>query len=199
MGLGKTLQTIALILHMKQTLQSEDPILVIAPSSLLSNWRNELRKFAPALSVSAYYGNARDDLGGDEDKENGEPPAKKRRKSAVCTACAPVAISVFGLQYKYDSATKILRRGPWPGIPKQVKAQEFDKHDKHMFPAQEKTDVVLTTFGTVRSDAAKLSKAKYAAIVIDEAQVIKNSKSQISQSMRGRDWPERSACCFFCR
>jgi SNF2 family DNA or RNA helicase len=97
MGLGKTLQTIALILHMKQTLQSEDPILVIAPSSLLSNWRNELRKFAPALSVSAYYGNARDDLGGDEDKENGEPPAKKRRKSAVCTACAPVAISVFQL------------------------------------------------------------------------------------------------------
>jgi SNF2 family DNA or RNA helicase len=68
-----------------------------------------------------------------------------------------------------------------------------------MFPTQEKTDVVLTTHGTVRSDAAKLSKAKYAAIVIDEAQVIKNSKSQISQSMRGRDWPERSACCSFCQ
>ncbi|MBM6993580.1 MAG: DEAD/DEAH box helicase [Prevotella sp.] len=45
MGLGKTLQTIALLLDKA----SEGPSLVVAPASVVPNWRNELNRFAPSL------------------------------------------------------------------------------------------------------------------------------------------------------
>lgn len=47
MGLGKTLQTIALLLEQG----SKGPSLVVAPASVVPNWRNELRRFAPTLNV----------------------------------------------------------------------------------------------------------------------------------------------------
>lgn len=47
MGLGKTLQTISLLLEQKK----EGASLVVAPASVVPNWRNEIRKFAPSLNV----------------------------------------------------------------------------------------------------------------------------------------------------
>lgn len=46
MGLGKTLQVLLLIALI---LQEEDKILIITPSSLKNNWRNEVQKFVPEL------------------------------------------------------------------------------------------------------------------------------------------------------
>ncbi|MDD5862081.1 MAG: DEAD/DEAH box helicase [Prevotella sp.] len=48
MGLGKTVQTITLLLEQ----QAEGPSLIVAPASVVPNWRNELAKFAPTLLVS---------------------------------------------------------------------------------------------------------------------------------------------------
>lgn len=45
MGLGKTLQAIALLLARGK----EGPSLVVAPVSILLNWKNELKRFAPTL------------------------------------------------------------------------------------------------------------------------------------------------------
>ena len=47
MGLGKTLQSIALM----QSRASQGPQLVLMPTSVLLNWQQELRRFAPALTV----------------------------------------------------------------------------------------------------------------------------------------------------
>lgn len=47
MGLGKTLQSIAYILSEP----SEQPHLIVAPSSVVYNWKNECHKFAPDLDV----------------------------------------------------------------------------------------------------------------------------------------------------
>ncbi len=58
MGLGKTLQAIALLSAVCP--KAEAPSLVIMPRSLLFNWENELKRFAPQLSVSTYYGTERD-------------------------------------------------------------------------------------------------------------------------------------------
>ncbi|NQZ57415.1 MAG: DEAD/DEAH box helicase [Lentisphaeraceae bacterium] len=54
MGLGKTLQTIALIEGMK----SDQPILVVAPASVLYVWRDEVEKFAPQLKTALLVGAA---------------------------------------------------------------------------------------------------------------------------------------------
>ena len=57
MGLGKTIQVIALLLDM--SLSPDKPALVVAPTTLLTNWKNELLKFAPSLSHIIHRGSAR--------------------------------------------------------------------------------------------------------------------------------------------
>lgn len=54
MGLGKTLQIITLLL----SYEGELPSLVVCPTSLVLNWENEIKKFAPALTVLAVTGDA---------------------------------------------------------------------------------------------------------------------------------------------
>ncbi|WP_405058334.1 DEAD/DEAH box helicase [Kribbella sp. NBC_01505] len=51
MGLGKTLQTLALIAHVKATETAPAPFLIVAPTSVVSNWPSEAARFAPGLKV----------------------------------------------------------------------------------------------------------------------------------------------------
>lgn len=112
MGLGKTLQVISLLLHLKDKGFSQQPALVIAPTSLLTNWQKELQRFAPDLTCITYHGAKRD-------------------------------------------LKELLDR-----------------------------DVILTSYGLARSDASKLGKTNWQALIIDEAQNIKNPASQQSKAVK---------------
>ena len=78
MGLGKTLQTITLLQQIYSHSEQKHaegaygqlslfdsfnsvlpPSIVVAPTSLLHNWKNELQKFAPGLKTFVYAGNER--------------------------------------------------------------------------------------------------------------------------------------------
>ena len=54
MGLGKTVQTIALLLWLKEHKKSTS--LIVMQASLIYNWKRELEKFAPTLSVLIHTG-----------------------------------------------------------------------------------------------------------------------------------------------
>lgn len=56
MGLGKTLQIISLLSDAGQGLPAALPALIVAPGSLLENWKREIAKFAPALRVLKHHG-----------------------------------------------------------------------------------------------------------------------------------------------
>ncbi len=101
MGLGKTLQTIV-------SLSPTGPTLVVCPTSVLPNWRNELARFRPGLSVATYHG---------------------------------------------------------PGRRLDAKAH-----------------VVLTSYALMRLDIESLSAVTWDAVVLDEAQAIKNPTSQVAQA-----------------
>ena len=57
MGLGKSVQIVCLILEAKRQLLSAS--LVIAPATLLENWRREFEKFSPELRVLIHRGGRR--------------------------------------------------------------------------------------------------------------------------------------------
>ncbi len=90
MGLGKTVQTIAFLLHK----QSEGPSLVVAPASVVPNWKKELARFAPSLQVVVI-----NDLSTDD------------RKAAVEQAEAGcVIVSTYGLLISEEEA---VTAKPW--------------------------------------------------------------------------------------
>lgn len=90
MGLGKTVQTIAFLLHK----QHEGPSLVVAPASVVPNWKKELARFAPSLQVVVI-----NDLSTDD------------RKAAVEQAEAGcVIVSTYGLLISEEEA---VTAKPW--------------------------------------------------------------------------------------
>ena len=58
MGLGKTLQTITMLTKVYP--KEKKSSLIVMPRSLLFNWQDELKKFAPQLTHYTYYGQQRD-------------------------------------------------------------------------------------------------------------------------------------------
>ncbi|HYX34475.1 MAG TPA: DEAD/DEAH box helicase [Oligoflexus sp.] len=102
MGLGKTVQAIA-------TLASSGN-LIIAPTSVLPNWKRELQRFRPNLRVALYH----------------------------------------GPQRQWDP----------------------------------KADVVLTSYGLVRTEEERFATPLWNTLVLDEAQTIKNPESRIAQAVQ---------------
>lgn len=58
MGLGKTIQALSFLHHYKEQNRFLKA-LVVCPTTLIYNWENEIKKFAPSLSYHIHHGSAR--------------------------------------------------------------------------------------------------------------------------------------------
>jgi len=115
MGLGKTLQAIGLLLASVRTAREGGRArLVVAPASLMENWRREVARFAPELRVFVHHASTR--LAG---------------------------AGALGAQ-----------------------------------------DLVITSYGTLTRDRELFEGAEFDIVIADEAQHIKNRRSQNAQSLR---------------
>jgi superfamily II DNA or RNA helicase len=56
MGLGKTIQLLAFLQHLKAEQELKRPVLLVAPTSVLTNWKREAAAFTPELAVREHYG-----------------------------------------------------------------------------------------------------------------------------------------------
>ena len=97
MGLGKTIQAIALFVQDLEEGRADNPVLVVCPTSVLGNWRREIRRFAPALDVLVFHGG---------DRVTGDPFAKLAGQHHV-------VITTYALARR-DEET--LRDVTWRGI-----------------------------------------------------------------------------------
>lgn len=59
MGLGKSIQIIAFLLLKKEEDKDSNKNLIVAPTTLLTNWLQEFEKFAPSLRVFLWHGSQR--------------------------------------------------------------------------------------------------------------------------------------------
>ncbi|MEQ1843808.1 MAG: SNF2-related protein, partial [Verrucomicrobiales bacterium] len=84
MGLGKTIQTLGLLLKRKAASTDKSPSsLLVLPASLLANWRDEIRKFAPSLSFVILHPSEPQDI-------------TQQASSKACLA-ADVVITTYGM------------------------------------------------------------------------------------------------------
>jgi len=114
MGLGKTLQTLAHLDLEKESGRLDKAALIVAPTSLLGNWKAEAEKFTPNLRVALYYGNIRDDI--------------------------------------------------------------LDNINKY--------DLIITSYTVLNLDLEHLRKQRFYYLVLDEAQKIKNARSQSAKAAK---------------
>ena len=113
MGLGKTVQTIAWLLLSRK--KGDAPALVVAPLTLLPNWKHEFEKFAPHLNVYVHQGSLRQ------------------------------------LEYGFKLATA-------------------------------KADVVITSYSLFVKDYSIFQPLEWFALVLDEAQVVKNPDTRVARA-----------------
>ena len=111
MGLGKTVQALSMLHHYKEV-NGGLKALVVCPTTLIYNWRNEVQKFAPSLSFHIHHGSVR-----------------------------------------------------------SRSVEELQKHN-----------IVITTYGTLRSDIQVLLKMNFDYVVLDESQAIKNPASKVTRA-----------------
>lgn len=62
MGLGKTLQTLSLICHLKENWNHTGPSLVVCPLSVLYSWCQEVDKWAPSLKCLRFHASQTDSI-----------------------------------------------------------------------------------------------------------------------------------------
>jgi hypothetical protein len=97
MGLGKTLQTLALICHARLVCPAQPPFLVVAPTSVVSNWLSEAVRFAPDLRVVCLT----------------ESASKRGAASAETVATADLVITSYSLlRIDNDKLTEL----EWSGL-----------------------------------------------------------------------------------
>ena len=60
MGLGKTIQTIALLSYLAAEVGIWGPHLIIVPTSILLNWEIEFKKWCPSLKIITYFGSPKE-------------------------------------------------------------------------------------------------------------------------------------------
>lgn len=61
MGLGKTVQALAHLMVEKEAGRLTQPVLIVAPLSLVGNWLAEIERFTPSLRVLVFHGLHRDE------------------------------------------------------------------------------------------------------------------------------------------
>ena len=114
MGLGKTAQALAHLLLEKEAGRLDRPALIVLPTSLIFNWKNEAVRFAPSLSILSLH-----------------------------------------------------------GAERKTRFVDIPVHD-----------VVLTTYPLLWRDAHELTQHRYHLLILDEAQTVKNARSQGAEVVR---------------
>lgn len=58
MGLGKTIQCVAFLAYLAESLSIMGPFLVVVPLSTVPNWIREFSKWAPQVNTIVYVGDS---------------------------------------------------------------------------------------------------------------------------------------------
>ena len=111
MGLGKTVQALSMLHHYKEINGSLKAI-VVCPTTLIYNWKNEVEKFTPSLNWHIHHGSMR--------------------------------------------------------------SRDIEELQKH--------NIIITTYGTLRSDIQLLLKVYFDYVILDESQAIKNPSSKVTRA-----------------
>ncbi|WP_395456426.1 SNF2-related protein [Azospirillum melinis] len=111
MGLGKTVQALAHLLAEREAGRLDRPSLLVAPTSVLGNWRAEAARFAPGLRTLVLHGPQRKaDLGGLGDYDLVVTSYALLPRDLAALAAQPWHLAVFDeAQYLKNPASQVAK------------------------------------------------------------------------------------------
>jgi non-specific serine/threonine protein kinase len=130
MGLGKTIQVLAWLLKDKAARPGAGPALLVAPASLLANWRSEADRFAPTLRVLVWH-------------------------------------------------------------PSEVGQEVWARGRKAFGGLADESDLVVTSYAMAARQKDLLEPRRWRAVILDEAQAIKNPGTAQSKAVKRFQSPSR--------
>ncbi|MHC1737913.1 MAG: DEAD/DEAH box helicase [Ignavibacteriaceae bacterium] len=92
MGLGKTIQVIALLNNIRG--KKQEKALLIIPASLISNWSNEISRFAPSIKFCVIHPS--------ENRASQQNSKKSNQDASLLTADYELYITTYGMVSKYE-------------------------------------------------------------------------------------------------
>ena len=175
MGLGKTLQIIAMLLAAKENGNTK-PSLVVCPASLVFNWQEEVRHFAPDLKVETISG----------------PLAARKEQfkllSGQASLPAPATVAAPAPEALPAPAPAPKRRGRPPKnrvaepvvLPAPTSSEVIVSDTK---PANT-ADIYVTSYDLLKRDIGMYEPLQFYACILDEAQYIKNQNAAVSKAVK---------------
>lgn len=172
MGLGKTLQTIAVLLHAKSQHQ-EDATEITPPE----------KKAEPAKTVAPATTGFQLDLFNPHHQDLAAPAMEIYSPTPVVRHLEPhPSLIILPASLVFNWQNELERFAPSLFVRVHTGPQREKDHR-----ALAMHDVVLTTYHTARADLELLQKINWHFIILDESQWIKNRDSEISKMVRSID------------
>lgn len=169
MGLGKTIQTLALLQYEKEFHHSPDETehpLALGPSEISEQTPVQISLFNQAAHLPA--------MAGTKMQENTPPDTEQPTTKQYTTSLIIVPTSlIFNWNNEATRFAPGLKILIYTGINRIKDPTQFRYYD-----------VILTTYGTVRSDIELLRNYYFHYIILDESQNIKNPMSQASKAVK---------------
>ncbi|KAI0804694.1 SNF2 family N-terminal domain-containing protein [Irpex lacteus] len=186
MGLGKTLQTIAFHAYLRE--RSPAPFLVVCPLSVLNNWADEFKKFAPEIPVCIYHG-SREERAELRRTQMVIPQADRAKYWKGIDAPPPATTSTKKKSASKSKSKSTTSKGR--GRPKVNKSdeQKDDAPPADDLPPHQRTTfpVVVTTYEMIIRDVVELGMYKWGFIVVDEGHRLKNMECRLIRELKSLD------------
>lgn len=155
MGLGKTIQTIALLAHLACEKKIWGPHLIVVPTSVMLNWEMEFKKWCPAFKILTYYGTQKE--------------RKLKRQGKIINIIIISCSRSFKFEINFQNIS--------------VNTDKLCAFSSLLFNISGWTKsnafhVCITSYKLVIQDHQSFRRKKWRYFILDEAQNIKNFKSQ---------------------
>ncbi|KAG6907509.1 hypothetical protein DXG01_008653 [Tephrocybe rancida] len=191
MGLGKTLQTIAFSAYLREH-HNSTPFLVVCPLSVMHNWMDEYKKFAPTMPVCMYHGTPaeRAELRRTvmalpsarsppkpKPKAKGRAATKAKPKPKIPAKRSSRRSDPFTKSAPHDSDGDAAVIGE-DDVEDDVAEDEEPQDPMASFP------VVITTYEMIIKDRAHLEHYNWGYIVVDEGHRLKNLDCKLMREIK---------------